>query len=54
KYSAFASKVISIVWDEAQCVSKWGTFRPEYKTAGALRYLLPKDIPFYITSAASE
>jgi ATP-dependent DNA helicase RecQ len=48
---AFASKVISIVWDEAQCVSKWGTFRPEYKNAGSLRHLLPKDIPFYITSA---
>jgi ATP-dependent DNA helicase RecQ len=47
----FASKFISIVWDEAQCVSKWGTFRPEYKIAGSLRYLLPKDIPFYITSA---
>jgi ATP-dependent DNA helicase RecQ len=47
----FASKVISIVWDEAQCVSTWGTFRPEYKIAGSLRYLLPKDIPFYITSA---
>jgi ATP-dependent DNA helicase RecQ len=40
----FASKVISIVWDVAQCVSKWGTFRPEYKIAAALpltqRYLL--------------
>ncbi|KAJ6570683.1 P-loop containing nucleoside triphosphate hydrolase protein [Mycena sp. CBHHK59/15] len=47
----FMSKVISVVWDEAQCVSKWGDFRPEYKTAGTLRNLLPKDIPFYITSA---
>ncbi|KAF8135272.1 P-loop containing nucleoside triphosphate hydrolase protein, partial [Mycena galopus ATCC 62051] len=49
--SVFASQVISIVWDEGQCVSKWGTFRPEYKIAGSLRYLLPKDIPFYVTSA---
>ncbi|KAF8192846.1 P-loop containing nucleoside triphosphate hydrolase protein [Mycena galopus ATCC 62051] len=48
---AFASKVISIVWDEAHCVSKWGSFRPEYKIAGSIRHLLPKDIPFYITSA---
>ncbi|KAJ7872218.1 hypothetical protein B0H13DRAFT_2349570 [Mycena leptocephala] len=43
--------VISIVWDEAQCVSRWGTFRPEYKNTGSLRHLLPKDIPFYITLA---
>ncbi|KAF8171787.1 P-loop containing nucleoside triphosphate hydrolase protein [Mycena galopus ATCC 62051] len=49
--SVFASQVISIVWDEGQCVSKWGTFRPEYKIAGPLRCLLPKDIPFYVTSA---
>ncbi|KAJ7626573.1 P-loop containing nucleoside triphosphate hydrolase protein [Mycena polygramma] len=47
----FMSKVISVVWDEAQCISKWGDFRPEYKTAGTLRHLIPKDIPFYITSA---
>jgi superfamily II DNA helicase RecQ len=46
----FTSKVISIVWDKAQSVSKWGTFHPEYKIASSLRHLLPKDIPFYITS----
>ena len=33
------SKVISIVWDDYQCVSKWGDFRLEYKTAGNLRHL---------------
>ncbi|KAJ7037743.1 P-loop containing nucleoside triphosphate hydrolase protein, partial [Mycena alexandri] len=47
----FMAQVISVVWDEAQCVSKWGDFRPEYKIAGTLRHLIPKDIPFYITSA---
>ncbi|KAJ7721901.1 P-loop containing nucleoside triphosphate hydrolase protein [Mycena metata] len=47
----FMAKVISVVWDEAQCISKWGDFRPEYKIAGTLRHLIPKDIPFYITSA---
>ncbi|KAF7348212.1 p-loop containing nucleoside triphosphate hydrolase protein [Mycena sanguinolenta] len=47
----FMSRVISVVWDEAQCISKWGDFRPEYKIAGNLRHLIPKDIPFYITSA---
>jgi superfamily II DNA helicase RecQ len=45
------SKVISIVWDESQCVSKWGDFCPEYKTAGNLRHLIPRRIPFFITSA---
>ncbi|KAJ7214689.1 P-loop containing nucleoside triphosphate hydrolase protein [Mycena rebaudengoi] len=47
----FMSKVISVVWDEAQCISKWGDFRPEYKTAGMLRNFIPHDIPFHITSA---
>ena len=47
----FMSKVISFVWDEAQCVSKWGDFRPEYKTAGNLRHLIPRTILFFITSA---
>ncbi|KAF7967710.1 hypothetical protein HWV62_33295 [Athelia sp. TMB] len=51
KHEPFASKVISIIWDEAHCVSKWGEFRPEYKTAGRLRWIIPRHIPFYITSA---
>lgn len=46
----FTSKVLSIVWDESQCVSKWGDFRPEYKAAGRLRQLLP-NIRFFVTSA---
>lgn len=47
----FMSRVISIVWDESQCVSKWGDFRPEYKNAGNLRHLIPRSIPFLVTSA---
>jgi superfamily II DNA helicase RecQ len=45
------SKVISIIWDESQCVSKWGDFHPEYKSAGNLQHLIPRRIPFFITSA---
>lgn len=47
----FVQKVISIIWDEGHCVSKWADIRPEYKDIERLRYLLPKNIPFYITSA---
>ncbi|KAJ7269494.1 hypothetical protein C8J57DRAFT_1435518 [Mycena rebaudengoi] len=47
----FMARVISVIWDEAQCISKWGDFRPKYKIADTLRHLIPKDIPFYITSA---
>lgn len=51
KNHLFTSCIASIVWDEAHCISKWGDFRPEYKDAGRLRYLIPKGIPFLITSA---
>ncbi|KIM36196.1 hypothetical protein M413DRAFT_78603, partial [Hebeloma cylindrosporum] len=47
----FMERVISIVWDESQCIGKWGDFRPEYKAAGNLRHLIPKTIRFYLTSA---
>jgi superfamily II DNA helicase RecQ len=47
----FVKRIISIVWDEGQCVSRWADIRPEYKDAERLRYLLPKNIPFYVTSA---
>jgi superfamily II DNA helicase RecQ len=42
---------VSIVWDEAHCVSKWAGFRPEYKEVGRLRFLVPRSIPFVIVSA---
>ncbi|KIM86618.1 hypothetical protein PILCRDRAFT_4531 [Piloderma croceum F 1598] len=51
KHEPFTSRVISIIWDEGHCVSKWADFCPEYKTAGWLRYLIPQHIPFYVTSA---
>lgn len=51
KNEAFTSRIISIVWDEAHCISYWGEFRPEYKDAKRLRYLLPRHIPFYLASA---
>ena len=51
KNPSFIKRVISIVWDEGQCVSKWADIRPEYKDVERLRYLLPKDIPFYVMLA---
>lgn len=47
----FTSQIISIVWDEAHCISKWGDFRPEYKHAGRLQYEIPSSIPYFVTSA---
>lgn len=47
----FTSRLISVVWDEAHCISLWGDFRPEYKEAARLRYLIPKGIPFFLASA---
>ncbi|KAJ7277178.1 P-loop containing nucleoside triphosphate hydrolase protein [Mycena rebaudengoi] len=47
----FTSRVLSLVWDEGHCVSKWACFRPEYKEVGRLRNLIPRTIPFIIVSA---
>ncbi|OBZ71930.1 Werner syndrome ATP-dependent helicase [Grifola frondosa] len=47
----FTSRLISVTWDEGHCVSAWGHFRPEYKDAGRLRYMIPKDVPYYVPSA---
>jgi superfamily II DNA helicase RecQ len=47
----FTDRVISVVWDEGHCISTWGGFRNEYKDAERLRYIIPRHIPFYITSA---
>ncbi|KAJ3559557.1 hypothetical protein NM688_g273 [Phlebia brevispora] len=46
----FRSRLISVVFDEAHCISQWGTFRPEYRQVHSLRYLLP-DVPFLVASA---
>ncbi|EPS93325.1 hypothetical protein FOMPIDRAFT_1089147, partial [Fomitopsis schrenkii] len=40
KNDAFTSRLISIIWDEAHCISTWSEFREEYKDAYWLRYLL--------------
>ena len=42
--------VISVVWDDRHCVSVWSGFQ-EYKNVEQLRYIIPKHILFYITSA---
>ncbi|KAI0724969.1 P-loop containing nucleoside triphosphate hydrolase protein, partial [Fomitopsis betulina] len=51
KQSAFTLRLISIVIDEAHCISQWGDFCPEFKSLACLWYLLPHDVPFVIVSA---
>lgn len=51
KKTRFRTRIISIIFDEAHCISAWGEFRPEYKEVGRLRHMLPDDIPFAIASA---
>ncbi|KAH9833451.1 P-loop containing nucleoside triphosphate hydrolase protein [Rhodofomes roseus] len=41
KVPKFTSRLISIIWDEAHCISTWSSFRADYKKAYRLRYLLP-------------
>ncbi|KAI0762060.1 P-loop containing nucleoside triphosphate hydrolase protein [Irpex lacteus] len=47
----FVSHMISVVWDEAHCISYWSPFRKEYAEAGRLRNLLVEDVPHLVTSA---
>ncbi|KAG6883457.1 hypothetical protein C0992_008701, partial [Termitomyces sp. T32_za158] len=47
----FTDNVISIILDEAHCISAWGSFRPEYREIGRLRHVLPRHIPLLVTSA---
>ncbi|KAJ3476242.1 hypothetical protein NLI96_g11294 [Meripilus lineatus] len=47
----FTSKLISVVWDEAHCISAWGSFRKEYQDAGWLRTIIPRDVPYLVPSA---
>lgn len=51
KNPLFTSRIISIVIDEAHCLTQWGEFRPEYRELGRLRYILPTNIPFMLASA---
>lgn len=47
----FTSRILSVVWDEAHCVSAWGRFRKDYADAGRLRYIIPRTIPYLLPSA---
>ncbi|KIK11093.1 hypothetical protein PISMIDRAFT_123296, partial [Pisolithus microcarpus 441] len=51
KNPLFVTRIISIVIDEAHCLTNWGEFRPEYRELGQLRYVLPHTIPLLVTSA---
>lgn len=44
------SRIVSVVWDEAHCISTWGDMRTAYKEAGRLRTYL-KSVPYPVTSA---
>lgn len=51
KNKTFMSSVISIIIDEAHCISQWGSFRPEYRELGRLRYLQRHPCTVMATSA---
>lgn len=51
KTPAFVSRIISIIMDEAHCLTECGDFRPEYQELDELRYVLPATVPLYIASA---
>ena len=47
----FSRKILSIIFDEAHCISYWGDFRSEYKYLGDLHFQINNEIPFYAVSA---
>lgn len=51
KKPTFTKKILNFIFDEGHCISQWGSFRKEYTNIGALRYLIPESIPFYVPSA---
>lgn len=40
KNNSFTLCIISVVWDEAHCISAWNSFQLEYKQAHHLCYYL--------------
>lgn len=53
KKEHFTSQIISMVWDEAHCISTWNSFRADYKKAYRIRYMLPK-LRFLLASATFD
>ncbi|KAI0337895.1 P-loop containing nucleoside triphosphate hydrolase protein, partial [Trametopsis cervina] len=51
KKPAFVAHLISVIFDEAHCISTWGTFRPEYRMINRLRHVVLKNTLFAIASA---
>lgn len=45
------TRLLSIIFNEAHCISQWGGFRNEYLHVGALRQFIPNHVPFYVPSA---
>ncbi|KDQ31886.1 hypothetical protein PLEOSDRAFT_1028795, partial [Pleurotus ostreatus PC15] len=51
KNRKFTATILNFVFDEAHCVSQWGSFRRDYLHLGTLRFILPDTIPFFVVSA---
>lgn len=51
KKPQFTKKILNFIFDEGHCISQWGAFWKEYLQIGALCYLIPESIPFYIPLA---
>ncbi|KAJ3724389.1 P-loop containing nucleoside triphosphate hydrolase protein [Lentinula raphanica] len=50
-----AQKTLSVIVDEAHCISQWGDkFRPIYQRLGTLRAFVPAKVPFLATSATMQ
>jgi ATP-dependent DNA helicase RecQ len=47
----FTQRLISIAFDEGHCISKWASFRQDYREVSRLRYLVPNHIRYYVVSA---
>ena len=50
KNAHFTSHITSVIFDEAHCISTWGSFRSEYKEVSHLHYMLPVEIPIMFTT----